>query len=61
MVSNTWCITTKPSAKGKVIDWLSDEKIKPEVLKVTSEQVMVAFTSIEDAFRFRIRFDEELI
>lgn len=61
MVAHSWVMRACPEAKAKVEKWLKDEQVQGYVLVPTTEAVEVDFVNINDAFRFRLQFDEELV
>lgn len=61
MVANSWVMRASPESKAKVEKWLQDEQIQGYMLIPTAEAVEIDFVSIDDAFRFRLQFDEDLV
>lgn len=61
MVASSWVMRANPASKSKVEKWLADEQVVAYVLNPTPEAVQVNFFNIDDAFRFRLQFDEELV
>lgn len=61
MVANTWTLEAAPEAHEAVEKWLDEEAATGYVLEATEEVVRVDFYNIDDAFRFRLQFDEELV
>ena len=61
MVASSWILRVAPESKEKVEAWLNTEATKGYVLIPTNEAVQVDFLGIDDAFRFRLQFDEELV
>lgn len=57
----SWILRAAPASKDKVENWLKDESIKGYVLITSADAVQVDFLNIDDAFRFRMQFDEELV
>jgi hypothetical protein len=51
----------RPDSKTKVEKWLEDEKVEGYVLNPANDGLEVAFSNIDDAFRFRLQFDNELV
>ena len=61
MVANSWVMRARPDSKTKVEKWLEDEKVEGYVLNPANDGLEVAFSNIDDAFRFRLQFDNELV
>jgi len=61
MSSNTWTICVAAEAEEKVVRWIADEDISIYRVHQEDNTVQVGFDSIDDAFRFRMQFDEDLV
>lgn len=61
MITNVWVMRASSEAKAKVEKWIQEESVRNYTLTANPNVVEIGFTSIEDAFRFRLHFDEELI
>lgn len=61
MVASPRCLRVEPAMKGVVEDWLQVEATGEYVLVWDSTSLEIDFSSIDDAFRFRLQFDQELI
>lgn len=61
MVARSWILRAMPTSKSKVEKWLKDEATNSYVLADETDKIKVSFVSIDDAFRFRMQFDEELL
>lgn len=61
MVANSWVMRVDPASKAKVEKWLDVEATNGYVLVSDTDAVQVDFLTIDDAFRFRLQFDEELV
>lgn len=61
MVASSWVLRVDAASKEKVEQWLGLEAKKDYVLLNEQDTVGVDFASIDDAFRFRMHFDEELV
>lgn len=61
MVASPWCLRVEPVMKGVVEDWLRAEATSEYVLVWDDSSLEVDFSCVDDAFRFRLQFDEELI
>lgn len=57
----SWILRAAPASKDKVENWLKVEATAGYVLLSDTDSVQVDFLSIDDAFRFRLQFDEELV
>ena len=60
-VTNSWILELVPESKDRGLEWLKDEGVSGYCLIPTQEAVQVGFNHIDDAFRFRLQFDEELL
>lgn len=58
---NNWVLRVNPEVKAKVEKWLAREASTQGTLVDTSDVILVSLTSIDDAFRFRLQFDESLV
>lgn len=61
MVASSWKLRATPASKDKVENWLAQEAKQGYVLVQTNDAVLVDFLGIDDAFRFRLQFDEDLL
>ena len=61
MVASSWILRVDAASKDKVEEWLGQEAKNGYVLVDASDTVQVDFLSIDDAFRFRMQFDDELV
>lgn len=61
MFPSNWMLHVNPEAKDKVTEWLADEEVQGYSMVPTTDAVHVGFNNIDDAFRFRLQFDEELL
>ena len=61
MVADSWTLVVEATSKNEVEEWLT---VEPECCYRILEQqdtLKVGFESIDDAFRFRMHFDEVLL
>lgn len=61
MVASPWILRVEPASMEQVENWLKVEATGQYVLSSDRDSVEVDFSTIDDAFRFRMQFDEELI
>lgn len=61
MSASSWILRTNPTSKVKVEKWLAVEATNEYDIVANSNEVQVDFKGIDDAFRFRLQFDEELV
>ena len=61
MFPSSWILQLSPESREKVVKWLQDEGLNGYSVIPTEEAVQVGFTNIDDAFRFRMQFDEDLL
>lgn len=57
----SWILRAAPVSKEKVENWLKTETTGGYVLITQEDEVRIDFLTIDDAFRFRLQFDEELV
>lgn len=62
MVASTWTLRVDAASKDKVEKWLVEEHgdLGP-IISSDDEVLELAFSKIDEAFRFRLQFDEELL
>lgn len=58
---NNWVLRVNPEVKAKVEKWLVREATTEGTIMDTKDVMLVSLTSIDDAFRFRIQFDESIV
>ena len=61
MITSAWVMRASSEAKTRVEKWLQEESVRNYVLTSNPDVVEIGFSNIEDAFRFRLHFDEELV
>jgi len=61
MITSAWVMRASSEAKARVEKWLQEESVRNYVLTSNPDVVEIGFSNIEDAFRFRLHFDEELV
>lgn len=61
MVASPWILRVAPASRDQVENWLKAEATSQYILVCDQDSVEVDFDSIDDAFRFRMQFDEELV
>lgn len=58
---SVWNLRADPVSKEIVEAWLKEEALEGYVISVKPEAMQIGFSNIDDAFRFRLQFDEVLI
>ena len=58
---SVWNLRADPQSTEIIETWLKEEAIEGYVINVKPEVVQIDFSSIDDAFRFRLQFDEVLV
>lgn len=61
MVATSRILRVMPASKEKIVRWLKIEAVGTYDMVSTDNEIQVGFNSIDDAFRFRMQFDEELV
>lgn len=61
MVASSWTVRVDPASKVEVDEWLDDEKVVGYVIISDDKAVEIDFLNINDAFRFRLQFDQDLL
>lgn len=61
MVSGSWVLRVDVAVKEKVENWLKVEAKSQYIIMTDTDDVEIDFDNIDDAFRFRMQFDDELI
>lgn len=61
MVAGSWVLRVDVAVKEKVENWLKVEAKSQYIIMSDADDVEIDFDNIDDAFRFRMQFDDELI
>lgn len=61
MVASSWKLRLDPTAESLVDDWLRDEKVAAYDISCDRDLLEVELHDIDDAFRFRLQFDEDIL
>ena len=61
MTTNSWQIKVDASSAQEVNKWLAEETSKSFEIVSQNSEIVLDFHGIDDAFRFRMRFDEILV
>jgi hypothetical protein len=62
MVASTWTLWVDAASKDKVVKWLADEHVdQSAIVNADDDSLELSFSGIDEAFRFRLQFDEDLL
>ena len=58
MVASSWTLRVEPASEEEIAAWLASETTSKFSMILEQDEILVELGSIDDAFRFRMRFDE---
>jgi hypothetical protein len=61
MAANSWILKASPDIGAKVQRWLDVEATQSYTMDAREDAVLIDFHGIQDAFKFRLQFDEQLV
>ena len=60
MVASSWTLQVEPDSKEEIAIWLGAETTAHFNMVLDNDTMLVQLNSIDDAFRFRMQFDEQI-